>query len=375
MRFFFYGTLCHPPLLARVLGREAPTRPATFPDHAVFWAEGGAFPLIQPQPGATAQGILLDDATGEDAARLDFYEGGFLYDAVDHVVHTSEGPVTARVYLPQAGRWRPGPDWVLADWVARYGAAAVATAGDFMALMGQVPAETVAARYGPMLTRGASRIRAAAPQPASLRWPGGAGQVALDRVRTPYAHFFAVEEWRLGWRQFAGHMGAPQDRAVFVMADAVTVLPYDPIRDRVLLIEQFRCGPLVRGDTAAWQLEAIAGRIDPGETPEEAARREAMEEAGLTLGPLLPVAGYYPSPGAVSEYLYSYVALTDLPDGAAGVFGAAEEAEDIRGHLISFDRMMDLAATGELTNGPMLLTALWLQRERPRLRAEAVSPS
>lgn len=371
MRFFFYGTLCHAPLLARVLGREAATRPATLADHAVYWAKGGAFPLIVPQPGGQAEGLILDDATETDAARLDYYEGGFLYDTAERSVDTATGPVSARVYLPQPGRWQPGPGWSLPDWVTRYGAAAVATAGDFMALMGQVPAPDVAARYGPMLTRGASRVRAAAPQPASLRRPGGLDEVAIDHVRTPYARFFAVEEWRLGWRQFSGQMGAPQDRAVFIMADAVTVLPYDPIRDRVLLIEQFRVGALARGDQAAWQLEAIAGRIDPGETPEQAARREALEEAGLTLGPLLSVAAYYPSPGAISEYLYSYVALTDLPDGVAGVFGAAEEAEDIRGHLISFDRMMDLAATGELTNGPMLLTALWLQRERPRLRAKA----
>ncbi|PLL11370.1 tellurium resistance protein [Tabrizicola sp. TH137] len=373
MRFFFYGTLCHLPLLARVLGREAVARPAQLAGHAVFWAKGGAFPLITPAARDKAEGLLLDAVTEAEAARLDFYEGGFGYGRSETRIDTAEGPVMAQVYLPQPGRWLPGARWSLADWVARYGAAALATAGDFMALMGQWPADAVAARYGPMLTRGASRVRAAAPQPASLRRPGGAGEVAVDRIRTPYAHFFAVEEWRLGWRQFGGAMGAPQDRAVFVMTDAVTVLPYDPRRDRVLLIEQFRVGALARGDQAAWQLEAIAGRIDPGETPEEAARREALEEAGLTLGPLLPVAGYYPSPGAISEYLYSYVALTDLPDGTAGVFGAAEEAEDIRGHLISFDRMMDLAATGELTNGPMLLTALWLQRERPRLRAEAAA--
>lgn len=376
MRFFFYGTLCHPPLLARVLGRDATTirtRPAILQDHAVFWAEGGAFPLIVAQPGAQAAGLLLDAATEEDAARLDFYEGGFLYDTAERPVETATGPVPARVYLPQPGRWRPAGPWNLADWVARHGAAAVATAGDFMALMGQHPAETVATRYGPMLARGASRLRAAAPQPATLRSPGGSEWVRADAITTPYARFFAVEEWRIAWRQFDGTMGAPQDRAVFVMTDAVTVLPYDPVRDRVLLIEQFRVGALARGDAAAWQLEAIAGRIDPGETPEDAARREAQEEAGLTLGALLPVAGYYPSPGAVSEYLYAYVALTDLPDGIAGLFGAEEEAEDIRSHLIPFDRMMDLATTGELTNGPMLLTALWLQRERPRLRAEAAA--
>ena len=93
-----------------------------------------------------------------------------------------------------------------------------------------------------------------------------------------------------------------------------------------------------------------------------------MEEAGLALGELLPVAGYYPTPGAKAEFLYSYLALCDLPDGVAGVFGMAGEAEDIRGHLVSFDRLMDLVASGEASNAPLVLTALWLQRERGRLR-------
>ena len=139
-------------------------------------------------------------------------------------------------------------------------------------------------------------------------------------------------------------------------------------RDLVLVVEQFRAGPLARGDVQCWQIEAVAGRVDPGETPPEAARREAVEEAGLDLRDLIEVARYYPSPGAVSEYLYSYVALVDLPDGVAGVFGMEEEAEDIRTHLIAFDRLMDLVVSGEIENAPLILTALWLQRERPRLR-------
>ncbi len=70
----------------------------------------------------------------------------------------------------------------------------------------------------------------------------------------------------------------------------------------------------------------------------------------------------------MTEYIYSYVAPCDLPDGVAGVFGAAEEGEDIRGHLAPFDMLMQAVATGEVANAPLLLTALWLQRERGRLR-------
>ncbi len=372
--FFFYGTLCHAPLLDCVLGRQAQAIPATLADHAVHWAEGGAFPLITAVSGARAEGILLEGLTEAEAARLDYYEGGFRYLTREVPVQAGGRAVTARVYFPEPGRWHPAAPWSLADWVTRYGAAAVATAAEFMSLMDEMPADRVAARYGAMLSRGASHVRAQAPQPATLRRPGGMGEVEIVSRRHPYAKFFAVEDWRLGWRQFDGSMGEPQDRAVFVMADAVTVLPYDPVRDRVLLVEQFRTGPLARGDVAAWQLEAVAGRIDPGETPEQAARREAMEEAGLLLDDLLPVAGYYPSPGAITEYLYSYVALVDLPDGIAGIFGEESEAEDIRGHLIPFDRMMDLVASGEIANAPLILTALWLHRERPRLRSAKGAP-
>ncbi len=244
-----------------------------------------------------------------------------------------------------------------------------ATTRDVMALVGRVSAPDVAARFGSMLVRGASRVRAANAGPTALRHVARPGDVQIAAERLPYAHFFAIEEYDVSWRQFDGQMSRTVTRAAFLSGDAVTVLPYDIARDRVLVVEQFRAGPLARGDGQCWQIEAIAGRVDPGEGPEQAARREAVEEAGLHLSELLEVARYYPSPGAVSEYLYSYVALTDLPDGCAGVFGVEGEAEDIRGHLISFDDLMALVASGEIENSPLILTALWLQRERGRLRA------
>lgn len=231
---------------------------------------------------------------------------------------------------------------------------------------GHLSAETMARRLPGLRVEAASRIRAAAAAGRGLR--KGPGEVEAGTVTPSHAGFFAVNVHRLRHRRFDGSLSPELTREVFVVGDAVTVLPYDPWRDRVLLVEQFRMGPYGRGDPLPWQLEAIAGRIDPGETPEEAARREAMEEAGLELGRLEKVAEYYPTPGAVAEYLYSYVALCDLPDGVAGIFGAAEEAEDIRGHLLSFDRLVAAMAAGEIGNAPLLLTGLWLQRERARLR-------
>jgi nudix-type nucleoside diphosphatase (YffH/AdpP family) len=255
------------------------------------------------------------------------------------------------------------PAWLAPGAV---GPEAMAAAAEIMALRGLVPVARIAARRGSIEVAAASRLRARQAVQRSVR--RGSGEVVTEGRAVPHAGFFGLEVLTLRYRRFDGKMSGAVQREVFMSGDAVTVLPYDPARDRVLLIEQVRLGPIGRGDPLPWQLEAIAGRIDPGETPEACARREALEEAGLVLGRLEKVAEYYPSPGALSEYLYSYVTLCDLPDGVAGVFGLAAEAEDIRGHLMSFDDFMALVAAGEVANAPLLLTALWLQRERARLR-------
>jgi ADP-ribose pyrophosphatase len=242
----------------------------------------------------------------------------------------------------------------------------MALVGLVLRAMGRLPPDLVARRLPSLRVEAASRVRAAEAPGRRLR--AGSGEVEAGSVLPSHAGFFAVDVHRFRHRRFDGGMSPWLTREVFVVGDAVTVLPYDPVRDRVLLIEQVRMGPIGRGDPLPWQLEVIAGRIDPGETPEEAARREAVEEANLELGALEKVAEYYPTPGAVAEYLYSYVALCDLPDAVAGVFGAVEEAEDIKGHLLSFDQLVEVMASGEIGNAPLLLTVLWLQRERARLR-------
>jgi ADP-ribose pyrophosphatase len=317
------------------------------------------------RPGGAARGVVVTGLGEAELARIDFHEAVF-------------GRVRGTVALvgpggPLALVWRRsgagnGPEWRAHDWFVRDAGLAVAVAGDVMTLFGVAAPAEIGRRYRLMEVRGASRLRAPGGK-AEVRRSAGVGDVRIARRSQPYARFFAVEEYDLRFRRFDGSESAEINRAAFISGDAVTVLPYDPWRDRVLLIEQFRAGPFARGDDQPWQLEAIAGRIDPGETPEDTARREAREEAGIDLGELLAVANYYPSPGAKSEFLYSFCALTDLPDGVAGTFGLAEEAEDIRGHLLSFERLMALVETGEAGNAPLILTALWLQRERPRLRA------
>jgi len=373
---FVYGTLCHPPMLAAVLGREGVTaRAAVLPGHAVRRAHDDLLPVPVAAPGAAADGLLLTGLSDEDAARLDWFEAGFGYTrrAASVICADTGGAVAATAWFPPDGvdgAHAGAQAWDLDEWIAARGAVVVATAADALAARERgEPAGLVFARWPQMLVRAASRLRAEADTgPRSLRRDAVRGDVATVGLRAPYANFFAVEEADLRLRQFGGDVAPPVTRAAFVIGDAVTVLPYDPVRDRVLLVEQFRAGAHLRGDPQPWLLEAVAGRIDGFETPEDAARRETLEEAGITLSRLVPAAQYYPSPGAVAEYLYSFVGLADLPDTGDWLSGLEAEAEDIRAHVIGFDRLMALVGSGEVRNAPLLITALWLSQAREGLR-------
>lgn len=266
-----------------------------------------------------------------------------------------------------------GIPWDDGLWPA---ALAAEIARDVLAVDPQIASAQVAARLPMIGVWADSRLRAAAMPAAGGGLVGpvpgldGDEDWKLQRRRQPYADFFAVEEWSLQHRLIAGDWSPEVKRAGFVMGDAVVVLPWDPVRDHVLLIDQFRVAPAMRGDRQPWLLETIAGRVDVGETPEIAARREAMEEAGLSLGQLFPAIHHYPSPGAVGEFLYLYVAIADLPSGAAGIHGLDSEAEDIRSHILPRTELEALTASGQVSNGPLALLALWLQVNNARLLAE-----
>ena len=186
--------------------------------------------------------------------------------------------------------------------------------------------------------------------------------------RTVYNGFFSVKEHDLSFSKFDGSKSEVVTRSTLVSSDAVIILPYDPEHDRVLLVEQFRAGPYVRGDTAPWCLEPIAGLIDSGETPEQAGLREAQEEARLTLLRLELVARSYPSPGISTEFFHHYIGITSLPETTNLVSGLASEAEDIRSHIFYFPDFLRMIEEGQILVGPAILLGFWLAQNRDKLR-------
>lgn len=178
--------------------------------------------------------------------------------------------------------------------------------------------------------------------------------------------FYKLDRLHLRHRLFAGGMGKLINRELFVRHDAVCVLPYDPRRDEVVLIEQFRVGALGKSRNP-WLLELVAGLIDKDEQPEEVARREAMEEAGLTLGALWPLSVYYPSPGGSDERVHLFVGRCDSV-GAGGIHGLEEEGEDIRVHVLSFEDALARVRDGRIDNAASIMALQWLALNRDEVR-------
>jgi ADP-ribose pyrophosphatase len=183
------------------------------------------------------------------------------------------------------------------------------------------------------------------------------GRFPLQRVRFHHRRFDGGESglrtWEL-WRRGA----------------AVAVLPYDPNADRVALIEQFRLPALAAGlDPIV--TECAAGFVDPGETPEDAARREAEEETGLTPARLERMGRWILTQGGCDETMTCYCACTSLPaPGIVAHHGVGHEHEDIRLKVLAADEAFAMLDDNRINNATAALALFWLRANRGRLRRE-----
>lgn len=368
MDLFFFGTLRDAGLLELVLGRAEVGQVAVLPGWHAERVRGADYPMLVA--GGSAAGILVVDLSTEDLARLRHYESGFGYDIKELQVEVNGEKQPAQVFFT-SDSVPSGAPYDLSDWQAQHGAIAREAAPEIMrAYLAQEPAAGFQQRLAMIRARASAKVAARSHRrPVTVGAGMGADQVQVLSRRIPYEAFFQVEEWCLDHPRHDGDRSGPLARAVFQVCDAVTVLPYDPRRDRILLIEQFRVAPFAKGDPLPWHLEPVAGMIDAGESREACAVREAHEEAGLTLRveDLHFISRYYPSPGGLAQVFHSYIGLCDLPDEAAVLAGEAAEGEDIRGHLVSLDQLLEMVESGEACNAPLIVSAQFLALRRGAL--------
>ncbi|MEO1458767.1 MAG: NUDIX domain-containing protein [Pseudomonadota bacterium] len=376
---FFYGTLRDRVLLGLVVGRKLAPEEASearAPGYRAWRVAGQAYPMLRSVEDGVAEGLLFRPAGPEDIAALIFYEEEE-YALQPLSVETAAGQEAAETFAATERLAPGGEPWDFERWWREDRAVAMEAARELMPHRATLDMRAINTVWPGIMNRARQRARAAASTPVlgSVR----TGFRLEEDVRwvsheNAYTSYLSVEEHRLEHRRFDGGWCGPIGRTTVAWGDAVTVLPYDPVRDRVLMIEQFRAAAAARHDPNPWCIEVPAGRIDADEDDETALRREAEEEAGVTLGRIERLPGYYPTPGLASEHLGAYLAEADLPDGTGGHFGVAHEHEDIRAFVLGFEEAMAALRAGAVNTGPAQILLLWLAVERARLRRDWAGP-
>jgi ADP-ribose pyrophosphatase len=184
---------------------------------------------------------------------------------------------------------------------------------------------------------------------------------------------FPLDVVRFRHRRFDHALSELKTWEVWRRGRAAAVLPYDPVADAVVLIEQFRLPALVAGLDPV-MVELPAGLCDDGEAPEATARRETAEEMGLEVGALQRIGGFLLTPGGSDELCELYVGRVLAPpadgDGIAGHAGMAEEHEDIRVRVWPAARAIEAALAGQVANSVAAIGLLWLAARHAALREE-----
>jgi len=205
-----------------------------------------------------------------------------------------------------------------------------------------------------------------------------AKDMKVHSVEAVFNGFFKMNCYQLSHKLFKGGDSEVISREVFERGDAVVLMPYDPVLDQVVLLEQFRPG-VIRSGESPWLLEFVAGMFDENETPEEVAIREAKEEANLAINTesLIKIMTYFSSPGGMSEKIHLYAVCIDSSthDNKNAIHGLVEEGEDILMHVMSKNQALNLLKQGKINNAATVIGLQWLALNYKSLQDKTVNGS
>jgi len=183
-----------------------------------------------------------------------------------------------------------------------------------------------------------------------------------------YQGFFQMHKYKLQHRLFSGQWSEVLERELYTRGQVAGVLLYDPLLDKVVLTEQFRLGAL-EGGASPWLLEIVAGVLDKDDQDlESLAKRETREEAGLEPLAMMPICQYWASPGGSDERISLFCAKVDASN-AGGIFGLADEHEDIRVVVMNTEQAFAALAAGQICNALSIIALQWLQLHKAQVDA------
>jgi ADP-ribose pyrophosphatase len=195
-------------------------------------------------------------------------------------------------------------------------------------------------------------------------------QFDIIKEETAYKGFFSLKKFTVKHTLYKGGWSNTMTRELFHRGNCVAVLLYDPDRDEVVIIEQFRIGALQLPDPKqAWLLEVVAGAIEEGETAEDVAYRESVEEAGCKILELIKINDFFTSPGGTSELLTLYCGKVDTTD-VGGFHGLDHEDEDISVKAIKFADAYQLLENGKILSAIPIIAIQWLKINHEKLQRQ-----
>ena len=186
---------------------------------------------------------------------------------------------------------------------------------------------------------------------------------------TMYQGFFSLNRYQVQHTLFAGGYSEVLTRELFQRGSCVAVLLYDPDTDKLVIIEQFRMGPVGQPDKheQAWLLEIVAGAIEEDETAEEVAYRESEEEAGCVVQEMHLINEFYTSPGGTSERISLFYGRVNADD-VGGIHGLDHEDEDILVSTVSFAEAYAMIEDGRIESAIPIIAIQWLALNKHKLR-------
>ncbi|MFT5114841.1 MAG: ADP-ribose pyrophosphatase [Parasphingorhabdus sp.] len=191
-------------------------------------------------------------------------------------------------------------------------------------------------------------------------------EVEVVNKERVYDGYFKVDRYEFVHPLYAGGQSEILSREVFERGQVGAVLPYDPVTDQIVLIEQFRPGPYAAG-SECWLLETVAGVLESGENPEQLVIREAEEEAGCKIQALEYVMRFFVSPGASTETVDLFCGKVNTI-GIGGLHGLASEGEDIKVMVVDREEAWSMLGEGKFVNAKTIIALQWLQLNWQRMQ-------